>query len=180
MLRLGLDMGGGWRFGWKGPSSFLFLCRMGLSLGLIVDGYCLILIFLLYFIPAGAKGGYLKSDRRIIWIIIEREGMLIAENMVLVGELRVTFQIFFNRKWVVWRFIPVRSGCIHTTEKSVWSPVFCRDARMRYLKFLPLASCAFCVVCSRWGFRWWGLRLESECWIWLGKLTRGFKFWFGF
>jgi hypothetical protein len=71
---------------------------MGLSLGLIVDGYCLILIFLLYFIPAGAKGGYLKSDRRIIWIIIEREGMLIAENMVLVGELRVTFQIFFNRK----------------------------------------------------------------------------------
>ena len=48
------------------------------------------------------------------------------------------FQIFYHRNWVVWRFHPVRSGWIHTTEKSVWSPVLCRGTRECHLNFLPL------------------------------------------
>ncbi len=27
---------------------------------------------------------------------------------------------FYRRKWVAWRFHPIQSGWIHTTEKSVW------------------------------------------------------------
>ena len=47
---------------------------------------------------------------------IGRKGMLNADNMVLVGELRVTFQIFFSRKRV--DGIPPRPVWLHSHNRK--------------------------------------------------------------
>lgn len=45
-------------------------------------------------------------------------GMLVTENIAQMISYEVRFQVFYTRKWVVYRFYPVCSVWIHTTEKK--------------------------------------------------------------
>jgi len=84
--------------------------------------------------------------------------MLIAGNMVLVGELRVTFSNFFQQE-VSGMEIPPRPVWLHShNRKKCLVPGLLQ--RRTYALFEFPSPCVLAVLrfyFSRWDFRWWGL-----------------------
>lgn len=86
----------------------------------------------------------MRTDRRIIWIFIEREGMLIAENMVLVGELRVTFSNFFQQE-VSGMEIPPRPVWLHSHNRKKCLVPGLLQRRTNALFEIP-SPCVVCIL----------------------------------